>query len=71
MLRALLPGDGSMRALGAAKGPSMGSSETGLCLEHVPRGGAAQAAWPWPWVTSPWPRRGLAVLGVLPCWAGL
>ena len=46
LLRALLPGDGLARALGAAKDPGAGSGETGLCLEPVPLGGAAQSVWP-------------------------
>lgn len=69
LLRALFPGESSRWALGAAKGPSAGSGETGLCLECVPLGGATQSVWPEPWFTVP----GEVCLcwGCLPSWPGL
>lgn len=76
LLRALLPEDGSTQALGAARGPGAGSSETGLCLERVPLAGGTQSMWPWPWVTSPgevwlwWCCPALWTLGKSAAWGG-
>lgn len=38
---------------GSCQQSCAGRGVTGLCLEHVPLGSAAQPVWPWCWVTVP------------------
>lgn len=44
LLRALIPVDNSLQAVGAAN--SAGGGVTGLCLERVPLGSVTQSVWP-------------------------